>query len=175
MGELASLDPRVPRVFAGHSLGGLIAWHAAAAVPVAGLCLSGVAPPAAAAWRRMSELVRLAHSDLVRHLTVTGAMSAQVLAERSLVDYYVEAFRTDLAFAVDQLPREVLATEVPVLTLCGRADQEAPCGRVRRWSAFARTHRHESVEGAHDFGYASRAAADALAIWCWPGHGTRVP
>ena len=82
-------------------------------MPVAGLCLSGVAPPGKATWQRMSKLVELGHSDLVRHLAVTGAMSPQVLRERGLVDYYVEAFRADLAFALDQLPREVLPTGGP--------------------------------------------------------------
>ncbi|MEO6503459.1 MAG: alpha/beta fold hydrolase [Jatrophihabitantaceae bacterium] len=158
--------PRLPRLFAGHSLGGLLAWQVTAALDGAALpdilVLSAALPPEVTRDRlRRSSL--LDDLGLLRHLRDTGSLDGAAADNDKLRDYYLKAYREDVRLALDRFPLSASPVGVPVLTMCGTADPVASCAEVRRWEQHTTGPvEHVCVPGGHDYFYTAPQVATVL-------------
>lgn len=159
-------DSPGPRMFAGHSLGGLLAWQVTAALDGAALpdllVLSAALPPDVTQDRlRRSSL--LDDPGLLLHLRDTGALDGAATDNDKLRDYYVNAYREDVRLALDRFPLPAHPIGVPVLTMCGTADPVASCEEVRRWEQHTTAPvEHVHVPGTHDYFYTAPQVATLL-------------
>ncbi len=156
----------LPRMFAGHSLGGLLAWHVTAALTGAALpevlVLSAALPPDATR-ERLRRVAGLDGAQLERHLRDTGALDGAATGDGRLREYYVKAYRDDVRLALGWLPAGQPRLGVPLLTLCGTDDLVTSCAEVRHWEQHtAGPVEHACVPGAHDFFYTSPQVTTVL-------------
>jgi surfactin synthase thioesterase subunit len=155
----------VPRMFAGHSLGGLLAWQVVAALDGAALpdllVLSATLPPELS-LERLRRSSQLDEPGLLRHLHDTGALDGTAIDAR-LRDYYVKAYRQDVRLALDRFPLPAGPIAVPVLTMCATADRVVSCEEVGRWERHTTGPvEHLHVPGAHDYFYTEPQVATLL-------------
>lgn len=155
-----------PRLFAGHSLGALLAWQVTAALDGAALpellVLSAALPPEET-QDRLRQAADLDEQALVRHLHDTGALKGAATDNDMLRDYYVKAYRGDIRLALSRFALPASPIDVPVLTLCGMSDPVASCADVRRWEQHTSAPvEHACLPGEHDYFYSSPQVATVL-------------
>lgn len=166
LAERSGADSGAPRMFAGHSLGGLLAWQVTAALDGAALpdilVLSAALPPDVL-QDRLRRSALLDEPGLLRHLRDTGALDGAATDNDRLRDYYVKAYREDVRLALDRFPLSASVIDVPVLTMCGTADSVASCAEVRRWEQHATGPvEHAHLPGGHDYFYTAPQVATLL-------------
>lgn len=166
LSEHSEASSGVARMFAGHSLGGLLAWQVTAALDGAALpdiLVQSAALPPEVTQDRLRRSSLLDDPGLLAHLRETGALDGAATDNDKLRDYYVKAYREDVRLALDRFRLPAAPIGVPVLTMCGTADPVASCAEVRRWEQHTTgPAEHVHVPGAHDYFYTAPQVATLL-------------
>ncbi|MFT4295994.1 MAG: alpha/beta fold hydrolase [Micropruina sp.] len=139
---VAEIGPmlRPGAVFFGHSMGGIVAYCVLAALgrrrrrtlPGA-LVLSACRAPRdlpPGAWQQATD------DQLLDHLIGLGAIPEQIATDRSLVEFFLPAFRADYGVLEDARGLRPAPLDVPSWLILGDRDPQTPAGTPRAWQDY---------------------------------------
>ncbi|BBG29573.1 thioesterase II family protein [Zymobacter palmae] len=138
---LSMLDPRMPVVMAGHSMGAQVAFetcarlHGSPHAPQA-LVISGCHAPHEQGRRQLRSLN---DSAFIEQLADIGGCSPALLEAPELMALFMPLLRADFHATETYhrtLPAHDAKLHLPALLLCGRQDREASAEEVAAWQAW---------------------------------------